>query len=61
MSRLVDRWLLRCAFRWPIGVAVSWGGYLRKCLVVKVGKVVRNPAVIAFAKVVRVGENKLAV
>ena len=54
----VDWMLARFAFMCPLIVATWFGGQRRSCLVVIVGKVVRNPALMALAKVSRVGENR---
>ena len=53
---LVDWMFARLACICPLIVAVWSGGYLRNCLVVMVGKVVKKPACMAFARVDRVGE-----
>ena len=58
---LVERMLLRWALRYPIRVAGSLEGYLRNCLVVNAGNVVRKPTEIALSNVDHVGENRLAV
>ena len=53
---LVDWMLARLAFMCPLTVATWFGGQRRSCFVVMGGKVVRKPALIALAKVSRVGE-----
>ena len=52
---LVERRLLRCASMCPLKVASNSGGCFRSFLVVKSGNIVRNPILIAFARVLSVG------
>lgn len=44
----------------PMVVAFEMGGYLRRRAVVSVGKVTRNPALMASSSVARVGEKSEA-
>ena len=55
---LVDCIFARLACMCPFIVASWLGGHLLICLVVMVGKVVRYPAWIAFARVESVGEKR---
>ena len=42
----------------PITIALELGGYFRSCIVVKFGKVVSYPALIACSRFVIIGEKR---
>ena len=52
----VDWIFARLACMCPLMVGIWFGGQRRSCFIVMFGNVVRKPALIALAKVSRVGE-----